>query len=238
MEEGRLQAVRSGSKKGGEEMSGLTVGPRAFMMQADMMTWSQDQIKFGGDEWHILTHAFDDRIIPTSALVYTMNKLDLRAFEKQGLDFLSINLQESSYYLNGAGDKATVVYDVLTTVKPDLHTLVSATFNDRVWGFKSSHAIHDYDEPTFNSTQVVWGQWRLFGQDSAQAGMLRVAQGSKFGCGEVAVAPALWWTRVVSIYDDAEGTVKVPSANLSFNATVIDLTEGEEVTQMMRGSQR
>jgi len=204
-------------------------------------------------------------VIPTAdyagqgCAFYQIQELDLRgliAGNERGLYMDSISLQESEAWnapAVGPEDNAGfMVYDMLTTVKPTEHTLANIyvrpdTRQSVCPGFLFPADILENNWPpseqTLNPSQIIWGLWRAFinstgYKPSSLWGLpFRVIQSGYFGQGDYAVAPTLWWTRVVVTLATSDA-VATPSANLLCNARAENITTPMEISQMMRAAQR
>ena len=229
-------------------MTGLTVGPRQFTLQKDTA-----QIKASGQDagptW--FEEAGSNWIWGGNGkYLSNQTKLDLRPYresnDSRALDLLNITLQESPTWLNGSTSIGLLVTDLLSTVR-----LTPQTIQDQ-WELKTAGFLNTCARESSSGTvglqssdqrltpsQVVWGLWRYFSQDSTLGSALVNRASSYFGEGEIVVAPALYWTRIVSMYSPAEGsTMLIPSSNLVCHAAVIDISEGQELAQMARMAQR
>jgi len=225
-------------------MTGLTVGPRQFTLQKDTVliktstdpagpTWFEE----GGSNW-----------VWGQAGKYISNqtKLDLRPFREsngsRALDLLNITLQESPTWLNGSTTVGILVTDILSTVRLTPETIQNQ-WEMKTAGFlntrpKVSTGTQSTDQ-NLTPSQVVWGIWRYFDHDANLGTAVINRASSYFGEGEIVVAPALYWTRVVSMYSASEGSsMLIPSSNLVCHAAVIDISEGQELAQMARMAQR
>jgi hypothetical protein len=230
-------------------MSGITVGPRQFDMQVMGVQGGNGAIT---GPW---------KVCPIDAAVghgyYYQTKLDLRALtaegeKSRGINLTAISLQESGPFdtTGGETEQGFIIYDVLTTTRPT---------EDQMFGWWNGLAASGYvpgflpraggagslavlGQTGFTASQVVWGYWRLFGMDrnivlGSGAGVCKPQSSSQFGNGEVLVGPEVWYTRIV--YSIANATqIVVPSANLTCWAEAVKMTEGQELTQMIRGSGR
>jgi len=184
---------------------------------------------------------------------YVQAKLDLRALTSdpstsRGVALANISLQEAGPWdiTGGELERAIVVYDMLTTVKPSETGVL-----EPIWagfsvpgltpGFLNPTGTDDSDDNPLNPSQVIWGYWRQMGNDRNIVGgtdMFTVTVGSSyFGEGEIMVGPEVWWTRFVGTVADATQVI-APSANLNCYAAIVPLTEPQEMTQMMRAVQR
>lgn len=186
---------------------------------------------------------------------YNIKQLDLRgllAGNETGLYFDSISLQEAGPWTAPvASDKGWfVTYDMLTTVRPTEDTINACferpdTGENNPPGFLHNMITANEWPPTrqtLNPSQVTWGMWRLFtpwemGDTSSLGSAWRVSQSGFFGQGDMAVAPALFWTRIV-ISADGDQVIVIPSANLVTNARAEDITMPQEISAMMRAAQR
>lgn len=224
-------------------MTGLTVGPRQFTLQKDLAsvkTNNQDAgpswFDKGGSNW---VWGLGGKFISNQT------KLDLRPFREsngsRALDLLNITLQESPIWANSSSSVGLLVTDILSSVRLTAGE-IQRNYEFDVSGFIATKAAGTSGLATDQSlspSQVVWGLWRHFDHD-ANLGAVLINRGSSyFGEGEIVVAPALYWTRIVSMFHPAEGnTMYVPSSNLVCHAAVIDISEGQELAQMARMAQR
>lgn len=228
-------------------MSGLTVGPRQFTMQKDLiaikMADSQEpvgnSITYGGSGWQM-----SEVHIGQGTYAYNQTKLDLRPFyqaqDTKALDLLNITLQESGPFSNDSADLGIFIQDVFTSVKLNrqtIHDLIGQTP-----GFMMSLPPGmDFTDPIITAqrlspSSVVWGLWRWFDHDATIGSRLLVLRASSFyGEGEIVVSPSLYWTRVVTMYSRTEGdTMLVPAANLVCHAAAVNISDGQEMAQMSR----
>ena len=185
---------------------------------------------------------------------YVQAKLDLRALtsdpsSSRGVALANVSLQEAGPWdiTGGESERAIVVYDMLTTVKPSEDGVLAPIwagfsvpgltpgFLDPVGGVDATE-----DNP-LNPSQVIWGYWRQMGVDRNIVGgtdMFTVTVGSSyFGEGEILVGPSVWWTRFIGTVADPTQVI-APSANLNCYAAAVSLTEPQQMTQMMRSVQR
>ena len=188
---------------------------------------------------------------------FQIQDLDLRglvAGNERGLYLDTVSLQESLPWTMPVEAEGAVIvcYDMLTTVRPTRHTLANVfirpdTCTSVLPGFlfPASASTNDWppSEQTLNPSQVIWGVWRVFSDNTSYkltptwGKGLRVLQSSYFGQGDYVVAPSLCWTRIVVTMEELD-TVCVPSANLLCNARAENITTPMEVSQMMRAAQR
>lgn len=230
-------------------MTGVKPGPRQFTMMCPGM-----QAGNGDTDapWEVVpTYG------PGTGGYYFHTKLDLRALvpegskksDSKGLAWASVTLQEAGPF-DMAGDEddsAFIIYDLLTTVE-----LTEATMS-AMWqglgipsvipGFLAPAMFSDPgDTPLLNPSQVIYGLWRMMGNNRNMTLGLDIAVqptgSSYFGEGEVAVGPAVWWTRFIGVDNLVETQVVVPSANLAVRAQVLKMTEAQEMTSMLRGTGR
>ncbi len=195
---------------------------------------------------------------------YATKQLDLRgllAGDESGINFANVVLQEPQEIraLTSARETGIFMIDVLTTVRPTERAMAGwfrgVGTHGTGAGFLQSPGTAvggkaDATSQTFNPSQVVWGLWRLITTDPnvvlSDVGLgtfgVRTLNSGYFGEGETVVAPALFWTRVIFGFksDNTAGAypVFVPSANLVVLGEALDLTTPQEITQMMRASQR
>lgn len=95
-----------------------------------------------------------------------------------------------------------------------------------------------------NSTQVLWGLWRRFNEnqqvqiDTAnRIAAITLTDSGEWGSAEVAVAPSLFWTRIVFVHT-ADMTVYSPAVILEMIGETLDLKPYVELNQMARMGQR
>jgi len=221
-------------------MSGITVGPRQFTLMKDCCSIKMrdppalpDSINSGGSDWVFRGGG---------KYVTNQTKLDLRPFYQanttRALDFLNITLQESPLWMNSSDELGLLVTDILSTVRLSNATL-QRNYEIQTSGFLNS-GVPDENivGQRINPSQVVWGLWRHFDHDINLSRALVTRGSSFFGEGEIVVAPALYWTRIVSMFKAVEGSeMYIPSANLVCHAAAIDISEGQEMSQMSRMAQ-
>lgn len=225
-------------------MTGITTGSRQFnfMLPLCQLTWDTATEVLTADNGYVVLDAGS-----TNRLVYQTTKLDLRALldgGAKGLDFLNISLQESIPWTAHKESAATpYVMDVITTVRPSTEMLqtwlvLPPGFRGGLVGAPTDPVERNW----LNPSQVIWGLWRYFvlnQQMPNDKSCLELIASSSFGDGEVAVAPNCYHTRIVSYtgWNNAPPT-HIPALNLVCSAQVVDMNEGQEFTQMIRGSQR
>lgn len=229
-------------------MSGITVGPRQFDM-AIMGNQAGNGVVTG--PW---------KVCPVNAAVghgyYYQTKLDLRALtaegeKSRGINLTAISLQEAGIYDMTAGENELgfILYDMVTTTRPTEDQLFNIWNGVGVPGWvpgflppPGGMAVGMSGAGGFTPSQVVWGYWRFFGVDrniiiGAGAGAIKPTASSQFGNGEVLVGPEVWYTRFIGTIANATQVI-IPSANLTCWAEAVKMTEGQELTQMIRGSGR
>jgi len=223
----------------------VTVGPRQWSMQVPGSVFGNGAATA---PWEVC---------PVDAATghgyYIQQKLDLRALTVapdagRGVQLGNVTLQEAGPWdiTGGETERAIVVYDFLTTVRPTEEGVLEA-----IWaglslaggtpGFLHPTGVTDSDHTPLNPSQVVWGYWRQMGVDRNIVGgtdmFVVTVSSSYFGEGEILVGPEVWYTRFVGTVADAT-QVMVPSANLACYAQAVALTEPQEMTQMMRSVAR
>jgi hypothetical protein len=189
----------------------------------------------------------------TGHCYFYQTKLDLRgllAGSEEGLVLDAISLQESGPFT--APDLTESWFwtcDLLTTVKPresviaNLYIRPDLSTNEMIGFLKPVDVLSTLvspDEQTFNPSQVTWGLWRLWGPSiNFRTGTTewQVIQSGYMGQGDMAVSPSLWWTRVLVSGAEADVVIN-PSANLLSYGEGVNITAPQEMTAMMRGSQR
>ena len=228
-------------------MGGVTVGPRQFTLMCSGTQMANGAFSaFHSSGWQATG-------IAAGFGYYFQSKVDLRGLlvdgKNRGLNPLSVILQEAAPVEFATEDTYCMVYDILSTVQLDEQLIerIYETYSTPgdVPGFLDPRVATPTGTESFqdlNPSQVMWGLWRQFGGN----GMFRfqptefatqVINSGYFGQGEVAVAPEIWWTRLVRTFADGD-TVIMPSANLVLHADAIAMTEAQELTQMMRAVQR
>jgi len=225
-------------------MTGLTVGPRQFTMQKDIANVKTLSSEDAGPAWF---SAGGSNWVWGGGGKWISNqtKLDLRPFREsngsRALDLLNITLQESPAWANGSSSLGILVIDILSSVRLTAQTIQN-NYELNISGFLSTVDTGTGTQSTdqsLSSSQVVWGLWRYFDHDQNLQGLVVNRASSYFGEGEIVVAPALYWTRIVTMYSPSDGsTMLVPSANLVCHAAVVDISEGQELAQMARMAQR
>lgn len=265
-------------------MVGISQGSRKFVMQKALFDW-KSKVTDGGapityfnegansGEWNLYplaTNPSDN----CPALVYNITKMDLRAFNQggKGLALSNIGVQESiPVYQNTMAPVSVdgqlqekydpaplVVYDILTTEKPNLNAIYEIVFGTGtpgflkfVSGFQDGALVDEEDSTDYNPSMVVYGLWRYYQVNEGRLEALRVFQSSEFGTGETIVAPHVYWTRCAYIPDiranaenqmppfpDKKNFLTLPAANLFMAGAVVDLSTGEELAQMARSAMR
>jgi hypothetical protein len=229
-------------------MSGITVGPRQFDMAA-----MGNQAGNGSVTTPWLVCAIDAAV---GHGYYYQTKLDLRALtaeqqKSRGINLTAISLQESGPFdtTGSEGELGFIIYDMLTTTRPTEDQLFNIWNGMAAPGWTPGFLPAATAVTTgmsgaggFTPSQVVWGYWRLFALDrniilGAGAGATKPQASSQFGNGEVMVGPEVWYTRFIASIADGT-TIVIPAANLTCWAEAVKMTEGQELTQMIRGSGR
>ena len=219
--------------------------PRQFtmMMAGDLMSLQQTN-----GQWDTY-----DQSGPAGFAYYNTQRLDLRgllAGDEQGVGFSNIVLQEGGplRFSNQNGKSNLMCVDMLTTQRPTQDFLSEVfTQADLVGSFPGflrpdSAPVDGESSQDFTPSMVTWGLWRFFGIDGNTiigAGLLpvKLLSSGYIGEGEVAVAPHLFWTRILVPYQDTD-VVYCPSANLVLRGAALDLSVPQEITQMMRAVNR
>jgi len=190
----------------------------------------------------------------TGECYYNIQSLDLRglmAGNERGLQPENISLQEAvPWSMPVAMAYMFMVFDFISTVKPteeligDIYQRPDLGQNQGVGFPLTGSTLASAWPPSrqrLNPTQITWGLWRQFSMDpnwdTNGASITRVANSGYFGQGDMAVSPALYWTRVV-VTMKGEDVVAIPSANLLTYARAEKITAPEEMTAMMRAAQR
>jgi len=228
-------------------MGGVTVGPRQFTLMCSGTQMANGAFSaFQNSGWDVTG-------IDGGWGYYFQSKVDLRGLlvdgKNRGLNPLSVILQEAGPLEFATADTYCMVYDILTTVRLN-EQLIEGIYESYstpgdVPGFLDPRVATPQDKETFqdlNPSQVVWGLWRQLSTNGTfrfapTELATQIVNSGYFGQGEVAVAPELWWTRLIRTTGDGD-TVIAPSANLVIYADSIGLTESQELTQMMRAVQR
>jgi len=230
--------MRCGCPKGGEEMTGLTTGPRQFNFQAP-----------GGS-------TIEGGATPTgwgevSGAIFYESKLDLRAFNMSGglgLDLLNVTLQEGGPW-SALKDEVIeidpnfVCIDLISTVRLSRGAIAEAIvdFRDMDFpGFLSGDTAAGVT--TYNSSQIVWGLWRAFAMNSNLMtafgrGAIVPYQSGNFGQGEVIVAPHVYYYKILKSYAGT-ATTYIPATIVVCHGVLIELSQGQELAQMARSGQR
>jgi len=191
---------------------------------------------------------------PAGFCYYITDQLDLRglmAGKEEGVDLTSVILQEAGPWglIATPAEGYFMVIDMLTTQRPT-ERFISLVWEQPVLpghfpGFLlpepaliSDKSPEDQD---FNPSQVEWGLWRLFGCSTlyrlGTTAPLNVNQSGYFGTGEPIVSPAVFWTRIIIPYQDADN-ITIPSSNLITQGLALNMSEAQEMSQMMRAVQR
>lgn len=191
---------------------------------------------------------------------YNITRLDLRGLnvsDRQGVVLNNIVLQEDRVPgINPNDDIANgvscTVVDVLMTYEPEVEEIAEwpAGFYDvpLLPGFLPRRT--NSKVTVANPNQVVWGLWRTYASDTTvrlddndNLGM-RQLQSGFFGEGNVLVSPFVYWVRVLygdrtELSSPSGGVALVaPSCNLVMQGVAVELSEAQEVSQMMRSSGR
>ena len=253
MEEGRLQARTKGSSQASKEEVITMSEQRQFCPQLPGSVLSN---YVADGSWQVIANADYDGV---GCAFYNIQEIDLRGLlsgNESGLYMDSISLQESEAWngpLSGPEDNAGVMcYDMLTTVRPTEHTIANTWVRPDTrtsvcpgFLFTTDALTNNWppSEQTLNPSQVIWGLWRAFitSSEYKPSGLwgvpYRVLQSGYFGQGDYAVAPTLYWTRMVFTLAESDA-IATPSANLVCNARAENITTPMEISQMMRAAQR
>ena len=200
-------------------------------------------------EWQVV--AVGD-FLGSGCCYYMTASLDLRgllAGDESGIEVSAVIPQEAAPWQCVTSQFAGWFYtlDILTTVHPTEES-IAGWFKQPDLSSEMAGFLHPLDAPvhgpehqTFNPSQVLWGWWRYWGTDrNATTGTLSVATGVQqgyLGEGETIVAPALYWTRVI-VTEATADAIMIPSSNLIVRGMAVDMSTAQEITQMMRASQR
>ena len=185
----------------------------------------------------------------------------------KGLQLLQLAIQESGtwYCSTSETDNPPFVMcvDVLSSVKLSLNSIAAWNpavgvggqkyhffpgFLGDISAFPSLPGPPPSREPDMaqqlNSTQVLWGLWRRFNENAMipidtpnRINAFTLTDSGEWGSAEIAVAPSLFWTRIVWVYTDAQA-VYAPSVILEMLGETLDLPEYVELNQMARMGQR
>ncbi|MCK5642534.1 MAG: hypothetical protein KAJ19_17130 [Gammaproteobacteria bacterium] len=221
-------------------MGGVTVGPRQF------------NLGINGVQMGNASTTGPWRVCAIDAAVghgyYCNTKLDLRALtsdpkKSRGINLTAVSLQEAGPYdmAGGETEQSFIIYDMLTTVELSEEVLFSIwdglASPGYVPGFLPPAQAVTQTTPGLTPSQVIWGYWRMFGSNRNFTLGTDVATqptaSSYFGDGEIMVGPECYWTRFIATIANATQVV-VPSANLTCYAQTVSLTQGQELTQMIR----
>lgn len=232
-------------------MSGVSTGPRQFQLMSGFTTLKDGAVTGSpkSSQWHYESGPGG------GGSCWTQEKLDLRAFNNSdranGLDLLQIALQEASPFFFDTDDEEEAgglfLLDVLTTVDLDRDTIREwVQTNMRHWltpGFLYEQTgVAGSRMWELSPSMVTWGLWRCLAIDRNMIGLnaepvLKTYATGNFGSGEVMVSPQVYWTRIV-VATSENDTVYIPSANLHMAVNATDLTDGQEIIQMVRSSGR
>lgn len=184
----------------------------------------------------------------------------------KGLQLLQLAIQESGPWFSSTSEtpveKPPYFYcvDVLSSVKLTLNSIAACNPDPGIGGnkyhffpgfigdasaFPAIPVGHDIVQAqTLNSTQVLWGLWRRFNENNTipidtanRISAITLTDSGEWGSAEVAVAPSLFWTRIVFVHTDAM-TVYAPSVILEMIGETLDLKPFVELNQMARMGQR
>lgn len=185
----------------------------------------------------------------------------------KGLQLMQLAVQESGPWFASTTETDTPPYifcvDVLSSVKLSLNSIAACNPDPGIGGNKfhffpgflgdisafpaTGGPPPDRDQipaQQLNSTQVLWGLWRRYNENQMmpidtpnRIAAITLTDSGEWGSAEVAVAPSLFWTRIVWVYVDAH-TVYAPSVILEMLGQTIDLKPYVELNQMARMGQR
>lgn len=224
-------------------MAGVSAGPRKFPMMKNGAIVESAQFK-SGSGWVDYPIGAGSRI-----LVHTQ-KMDLRAFDGNALDFTNIVIQESAPFIfppvlaGSIQNTVMLVYDTFSTVPiiNNAEEAVNLAGNLNTQGFLpfNEGTAFTVPERNLNPSQVIYGLWRVlsYPRDN-NASVPQVFASSEFGSGELVVAPEMYWTRYLTILDwDGTDPNFIPAANAMMSGVVYDISENVELAQMSRAVQR
>jgi hypothetical protein len=204
--------------------------------------------------------AWNTNLGVSNYIIYASQELDLRAYNQggKGLQLLQLAIQESGPWMSTSSESPIneppylFCVDVLSSVALTQNS-IAACNPDVGTGGQRYHFFPGFlgDESAFatgtqelNSTQVLWGLWRRFNENanipvnmSSRHNALTLTDSGEWGSAEVAVAPSLFWTRIVWVYED-HMTVYAPSSILEMVGDTLDLPQYVELNQMARMGQR
>jgi len=245
-------------------MAGVSKGRKSFSLQ---------QMGTGDGGWTpgslALPSNWDTELGSSNFTIYSEQELDLRAYNQggKGLQLMQLAVQESGTWFCSTSETDTPPYvfcvDVLSSVKLSVNSIAACNPDIGVGGNKyhffpgflgdiSAFGAAPAPPPArgqvaaqqLNSTQVLWGLWRRFNENTMipidlanRTFALTLTDSGEWGSAEVAVAPSLFWTRIVWVYTDAH-TVTVPSVILEMLGQTLDLKPYVELNQMARMGQR
>lgn len=196
-----------------------------------------------GENWVEYTIGAGSRILVNT------QKLDLRAFDGNALDFANIVIQEAAPWVFPVADDAGIpitlgVYDVFSTV-PVINNeeeAVNLVGNFNTPGFIATTQGVGFAVPdrALNPSQVIYGLWRMltYPRDN-NATIPTVFTSSEFGTGELVVGNEVYWTRYFTVKEpSSETSTFCPPTNTMLTGLVYDIPEGVELAQMARAAQR
>jgi len=218
-------------------MTGLTTGPRQFNMQAPPAIVIE-----GG--------ATPTGWIEEDDVFWYESKLDLRAFNMKGgigLDLLNVALQEGGPWSAAEGQSeekpSAMVLDVFSSVRLDPQAIVEAISDFRSQNFMGfTSTTLKANTTTYNPSQIIWGMWRAFAVNVNLSTVFDRAavvayQSGLFGQGEVIVAPNMYYYKIVKSYA-GDSIFYVPATIAVCHGVLVEMTQGQELSQMARLSQR
>ena len=220
----------------------LTTGPRQFNFQSPKQ-------RYVVDESIVATNGWEKR----GNKMWYSAKLDLRAFseeENKGLDLLNVALQEGGIYAySDTTDKypSMLVVDVITSVKMSQAAVMSVC--DAMHETNFPGFIGDLKSTTqqFNTSQIIYGQWRAFAANQQLdfgtgspwgEKALQVFQSGTFGQGDIIVGPHAYYTRIVAVNGGDNPLVYAPANIVVCSGALVELKGFQELNQMARMSAR
>lgn len=218
----------------------LTTGPRQFNFQTPKQRFTEGATPTNG--WSTKANT-----------MWYEQKLDLRAFsqdENKGLDLLNVALQEGGVYCySDSADEfpCLMVVDVITSVKMSQAAISDVCLEMQITNFPGFIGDQKANNQKFNTSQIIYGQWRAFaanqnldfGTGSAWGEKaLQVFQSGSFGQGDIIVGPHAYYTRIITTMGGAAPIVYVPANIVVCSGALVELKGFQELNQMARMSAR
>lgn len=235
-------------------MVGLTIGPRQFNFMIESVTYTP-----GAEVTEFPAWNFEQTLQGSNYFAIAEQKLDLNAFNSnpgKALNLLNVAVQESHAWKASTTDPANTVpsgyiIDLISSVKipierwkdiadaaDGVHLNMPGFLNNSYSGDPSLAENRQY-----NSSQVIYGMWRLFAENrnilvgAPAVSLSQIAQSGFFGSGELLVAPHAYYYKLV-VVPHGSITTLIPATNCSVHAEVVDIPEFAELGQMARLGQR